>query len=158
MKKFSKLFATLLVGVLALVLAGCAKKADYKEYIGYQFSGKDPWGNELAVTIRTLEDDKLTWTYTDVIGKGENAITLYNEIVSEFKDSASLFIVKGNDENNNSFDYSGTLTLKDGSVVIKFEKGQLTTNSTEGGSGSYQVGALDEDAKTITLTKVVDNN
>ena len=127
----------------------------YEHYIGYQFSGKDPWNNELAVTLRTLENDKLTWTYTDVIGDGENAITIYNELTTEFKDGITSFNVKGN-ENDYTYDYSGTLTLKEGKLVIVLESGQLTSNSTEGGSSSHQVGALDDNAKTITLEKVVD--
>ena len=150
-----------LVGLLAVVLCfalvGCAKKNDYKEYIGYQFSGKDPWGGELAITVRTLENDKLAWTYTDVLGEGESSVTVYNELETEFKDGSTSFTVKGN-EDNYSFNYVGTLSLKDGKLIVKLTDGALEEKSTEGGSASYQVGPLEEAARTITLEKVVDNS
>ena len=157
MKKFSKLFVVAFAFVAALALTGCKKAADYKDYIGYQFSGKDPWENELAVTIRTLENDKLTWTFTDVMGEGENAATVYSELNSTFEDGKCEFIISGStDQEGVVSSYEGTLTLKDGKVLITFDKGQLTTKSTEGDSSAYQVGALEEANKTVTLTKVVD--
>ena len=159
MKRISKILAIVLVGVLAFTLTGCKKKADYKDYIGYQFSGKGPWGNELAVTIRTLEDDKLTWTYTDVFGEGEEAITVYSELSSTFKDESCEFMISGStDKEGVTSSYNGTLTLKDGKVVIKYTDGALTTKSKEGDSSAYQVGALEDADKTVTLTKVVDNS
>ena len=154
MKKY---LVGLLTLVLCFVLIGCDKKDDYKDYIGYQFSGKNPWDGELAITIRTLENDKLTWTYTDVLGSGENAVTVYNELSTEFKDGKTSFTVKGN-EGNYSFNYVGTLAFKDGKLEVKYTEGALEEKSTEGGSASYQVGPLDEAARTITLTKVVDNS
>ena len=154
-----KIFSILLVAVIAVVLTGCAKKDDYKDYIGYQFSGKDPWGNELAVTIRTLEDDKLTWTYTDILGEDDEAVTVYSEVSSTFKDGSCEFMISGStDKEGVVSDYSGTLTLKDGKVTIKFIDGALTTKSSTGDSSAYQVGALEDANKTITLTKVVDNS
>ena len=159
MKKLSKIFAFSLIAVITVMLVGCGKKANYDEYIGYQFSGKDPWGNSLAVTIRTLENDKLTWTYTDSIDNGENPITLYNELTTDFKEGSTSFNVKGNaDVESISFDYTGKLTLENGKLTITYEKGQVTTDSTEGGSTSHNVDALDAKEKTITLTKVVDNS
>ena len=93
------------------------------------------------------------------MGEGKNAITLYNEVSSEFKDGKTPFNVNGNtDIEGYSFDYSGTLSLKDGKLVVTYEKGQLTSSSSHGGSSSHNVGALEENAKTITLTKVVDNS
>ena len=158
MKKFSKLLVIALMFILTLSLTACKKEADYKDYIGYQFSGKDPWGNELAVTVRTIENDKITWTFTDVVGEGESSLTLYNELSTEFKDGETSFNAKGSADDNNTYDYTGTLTLKDGKLLVKFEKGSVTTNSTEGGSSAYQAEALEESARTITLTKVVDNS
>ena len=153
MKKY--LVAVVLVCIF--MLTACGKKSNYDEYLGYQFSGKDPWGSELAITVRTLEDDKLTWTFTDVVVDGKDSITLYNEITSEFKDGTTSFNVSGNADNGYTYDYSGTLTLKDGVLTVLYENGQLTSNSTQGGSTSHHVGALEEASRTITLTKVVDN-
>lgn len=157
MKKSLRFFAVLFIA-FAFVLTGCAKKKDYKDYIGYQFGGKDPWDNELAVTIRIIENDKITWTFTDVIGEGEDSLTLYNELTTDLKDDKTSFNAKGKAENNHTFDYTGTLALKDGKLVITFEKGSLTSNSTEGGSTSHNVGGLEENAKTVTLTKAEDKS
>lgn len=153
MKKINNLFVLGLILVGLFVMTGCGK-SNYDEYMGYQYTGKDPWENKLAITISKLEGDKLTWIFTDVIGEGEKSITLYNELKTKFKDGKTSFNIKGDAENNNSFDYSGTLEFKDGKVLVKYEKGQLTTNSSEGGSSSYNVGALDNSKKNITLTKV----
>lgn len=157
MKKFKNIFVVAILFVCAFALTACGNKTNYDEYIGYQFSGKDPWGNELAITIRTLEDNKLTWTFTDVYGKGDDSITLYNEITTEFNDGKTSFNVSGNAEKDYTYDYSGTLTLKEGNVVIVYESGQLTSNSTEGGSTSHHVAALEDGDKDVTLIKVVDN-
>ena len=159
MKKISTIVASFLVLLMAVVLTGCNKKADYDEYLGYQFSGKDPWGNELAVTIRTLENDKLTFTYTDVIGSGSDSVTVYSEATATFKDGSAKFNVKGKaDDSSYTFDYNGVLTLKDGNVEIKYETGAITEKSTNGDSDSYQVGPLEDAKKAIVLKKVVDNN
>ena len=157
MKNLRKVILASLVLVFTLVLVGCGKK-NYDEYLGYQFSGKDPWGNELAVTIRTLEEDKLTWTFTDVVGEGETSLTLYNELTTDFEDDKTAFTVKGNADATYTYEYTGTLKLADGKLTITFEKGALTSNSPEGGSSSHQVEALEEATRTITLTKVVDNS
>ena len=120
MKKISKLLVIALVFFLTLSLTACKKEADYKDYVGYQFSGKDPWGNELAVTVRTIENDKITWTFTDVVGEGESSLTLYNELSTDLKDNATSFNAKGNADDTNTYDYTGTLTLKDGKLLVKF--------------------------------------
>ena len=93
-----------------------------------------------------------------LIGEGEDSLTLYNELTTDLKDDKTSFNVKGKAENNHTFDYTGILTLKDGKLVITFEKGSLTSNSTEGGSTSHNVGGLEENAKTVTLTKVEDKS
>ena len=153
MKIFSKIFAFILTTVLVIAVTGCGQNRNYDEYIGYQFSGTDPWQNELVITIRALENSKLTWTYTDVY---ENDITLYGELSTEFKNGTTSFNVKGYAGNNYTFDYKGILTLKDGKLTIKYEDGSLTSSSPEGGSVSHQISPLQESQKTIVLTKVVD--
>ena len=157
MKKFAKMFSVVL-GVFAFaVLTGCGAKKDYKEYVGNQYTGKDPWGNALNVTVRTIEDNKMTYTFTVLYGEGENILTAYKELSGELKDDAIAFEFKGetNEDTNTTFDYSGTITLKDGKLAVKFEKGQLTINSSEGGSGSNMADALEDKDKTVTLEKVI---
>lgn len=132
---------------------------DYSPYMGYQFSGKDPWGNNLAVTIRKIEGGKVEWTYTDVLGTGKDSMTIYNVLSTDFKDGKTSFKLTNNPKDKKySYEYEGVLSLKDGKVIISFSSGALTTNSNEGGSSSYQVGALETSSKTVSLTKVIDNN
>ena len=159
MKSICKVLATLLTIVLVFTLTGCGSK-NYDDYIGYQFAGKNPWGGELAITLRTLEDSKLTYTFTMDLGSGESSTLVYAEPEGILKDDSLSFIIMGkdNDHENYEYDYSGTLTLKDGKVVVELEKGQVTVKSTEGGSTAYNVGALEDEQKTITLEKVVDNS
>ena len=155
MKLINK-FAALVLGVLMFVtITGCGSK-NYDEYIGYQFAGKDPWGTELAITVREIKDNKITYTMTDLAGD----LTLYQELSGELKDDAVAFNFKGTatEDEKMTFDYSGTITLKDGKINVKYENGQLTSNSTEGGSSSYNVGALEDNLKTVTLEKTVDNS
>jgi ABC-type glycerol-3-phosphate transport system substrate-binding protein len=156
-----KILTIMLAVVLAFVITGCSKdakenenKGEYADYLGYQFSGQDPWGTELAVTIREIKDDKITWTYTDTLTK---EITIYQKLTTDFKDDKSSFTLKG-EEDNYSYNYSGRISLKDGKVTVKYSKGKLTTKSSEGDSSSHQVEALESAAKTVTLTKVVDNS
>ncbi len=149
-----KIFTLMLAVVLAFVITGCKKDEDYKDYMGYQFAGKDPWGTEVAVTIRSLEDDKLTWTFTDTLTQ---EVTVYDELTTELKDSKTSFTVKGEDDKY-SYEYSGTLTLKDGKLLVEYTKGSLVGKSTEGGSSSHNVEAVEESNRTVTLTKVVDNS
>lgn len=132
---------------------------DYSKYMGYQFSGKDPWDNELAVTIRTISAGKMDWTFTDLYNLGENSITLYNELSTSFDGGKSSFKLSDNiGDNIYSFNYEGKIELKDDKVYITYEKGELTSNSSNGGSTSHHVEALDKDKKVVVLTKIVDNN
>lgn len=159
MKKYSKITAIIFVFAIALLITGCGKKVNYDDYRGFQFAGKNPWNDELAITIRTIENDKVTWTYTDVFGDDDDAIMAYQEVTSEIKDGKISFNLKGDtDTTNITYEYSGTITFEDGKLVVKYEKGQLTSNASEGGSGSFQVGALEENNKTVTLTKVEDKS
>ena len=142
---------------MVLTLIGCfgGSKDDYKDYIGYEFSGNDPWGNIFSVNLKSLNDDKLVWTFNDVIGESDLSTTISNEFTNEIKDDVVEFHVSGTalDNSNVSYDYSGTLTLKDKKVVVKFEKGHVSEASENGGSQSYQVEGLDSSKKSVTLTK-----
>ncbi len=155
MKKKS-IIVVAVVMILAVMLSACGAKAGpYDEYIGYQFVGSDPWGCPLGVTLRTLEDGKLEWTYSDVIGEGEGAITVDAVSVDEFSDGEFSFHITGEVIENESmtFDYTGTVKLADGKVVITYEDGQIMEENPNGGSSSYHVGALEDEAKTVTLEK-----
>ena len=143
--------------VMALTLTAClGGKKDYKEYTGYEFEGSDPWGNVLSINLKELKDDKYTWTFNVVIGEGEAALTLSNEFTNEIKDDEIKFEVKGVslEDSTISYVYTGTITLKDEKLIVKYEKGQLIEASPEGGSASYQAEGLEEGTNEVTLTKV----
>lgn len=149
-----KRYLTLVVAfVMALTLTAClGGKKDYKEYAGYSFDGNDPWGNSLSVNLKEFKDDKFTWSFNVVIGEGEDSITLSNEFTNDIKDDVINFTVKGTsiEDENLSYEYTGTLTLKDEKVVVKYEKGQVTESSPEGGSAAYQAEGLDKNEVTLT--------
>ena len=124
---------------LSFMLVGCStgteklavSDPEYSEYVGSWFHGEDPWGGNLSVTIKSIVDGKMEWTFTDSYDNS----TLYQEMKDTVvKDDAAAFDVQGNDaENKNTtFNYQGTMELKDGTVVMKFENGEVM----EGGSSS----------------------
>lgn len=153
MKKYLSIVVALL---LAFTLTACGGKKDYKEYTGYAFEGQDPWGNPLSINFKELKDDKYTWTYNVVIGEGEYALTFSGEFTNEIDDGVIEFDIKGTalEDPNNSYEYTGTLTLKDEKVIVKYEEGEVTESSPEGGSSAYQVGGLEEGENEVTLKKV----
>ena len=125
-----------------------AATGSYDEYVGKQFAATDPWGGEISVTVRSIADGKMEWTYTDVL----TDVTVYNDNTTDFADGKSDFTFEGTDsEGKYTFTYSGTIELKDGNVVITLSDGACTSVSESGGGSAYQVGPLSDDAKTITL-------
>lgn len=136
--------------------APAADTVDYSDYIGYQFSGTDPWGGELAVTIRSIEDGTMAASYTDVIGD----YTFYSEMDGMPVNENQVPFGAGGaslEDENTTFSYSGHMEFI-GNEQIRFvyEAGEVSTASSEGGSSAYHVEALDESAKTVILSKTVD--
>ena len=152
MKKY---LIVVLTFVMTITLTACLGSKDYKEYIGYAYEGNDPWSNTLSINLKEMKDDKVTWTYNVVIGEAENSITLSDEFTSELKNGEIKFEITGTVLENQdiSYEYSGTITLKDNKVIVKYEKGQVTESSPEGGSASYQVGGLGDDNE-VTLKRI----
>lgn len=162
MKKFGKLFIVAIAFVLALSLTACkkeetkeeTKQINYNDYVGSEFSGKDPWGGKLEVKINKIEENKMSWTYTDTLGSGKTEIIVKGNKTNELTDGSTSFAVRGNTEDGKySYEYHAKLTLQDDKIVIKYTEGALEEKSTEGGSASYQVGPLEAKDKTVTLTK-----
>lgn len=65
MKK-AYLFVVCAVAITALFLAACGSSKDeklpvsdteYGDYVGTQFSGQDPWGGNLAITVRSIAEE-----------------------------------------------------------------------------------------------------
>ena len=115
--------------------------AGYAEYAGYQFSGTDPWGGTLSITVRTIVDGKMEWTFTDVFDNH----TLYQEQSGTvLEDGTAEFDISGSDvqDKDTTFEYRGTLELKDGRIIANLLSGSVMSASPEGGSASRMADAL----------------
>lgn len=112
----------------------------YEEYVGNVFVGQDPWGGTLAVTVSGITDGKMNWTFVDA----SDSSTLYQEVEgTEIADGHAEFTLSGEDlENGDTFDYAGTLDLKDGEAILTLRSGAVVTHNTEGDSSSRMADAL----------------
>lgn len=158
MKVSKRVVAIIFAAMMVLSLAACAgaKSEDYNSYIGYQYGGNDPWGNILTITLYTMENGNVSFSFTDVIGKDEDSYTLYtDDLAGQLKNGVIDFNAKGAsiEDENLTFDYSGTITLNGGRLIVEFKDGQVTTLSEYGDSGSLHVGALEDKDKTVTLSR-----
>ncbi len=156
------LFATIVLAVAAGLLAACGTSGkeklpvsdtEYAEYVGTQYSGDDPWGGKLTLTVRSIVDGKMDWTFTDIFEDH----TLYQEISSTpIKDGTAEYEIQGTDVENEkvSFSYKGSMELKDGQIAFSFLKGSVTVSSTEGDSDSRMAEALsDSGLKNMVILK-----
>ena len=123
-------------------------------------TGLDPWGNPLTVSVDTLIDGKLEWTYMEDFN-GQMLIQYSAD--TELVDGVGPFHVEGTlqDENGEEIegvtgDYSGTIAVGDEEITLTYAAGQVTESSTEGGSTAYHVEALEEAGRTVTLKVVTD--
>ena len=174
MKRKNKLALAVIgvLGMLALLLTACgnssapastssstdlppANDAEYAEYAGYQFSGEDPWEGELSITIRSIVDGKMDWTFTDTYENHE----LYQEMEgTAIHDGVAEYDIEGKDleHDNESFSYQGTMELKDGKVIFTFETGAVSSESPEGGDSYRFAQALKDSglSNQVILDKV----
>ncbi len=140
------LFTVCIVLLGALLLTACSSKKnaplpvpdeEYMDYVGRQFTGKDPWGGALTVTVRSIVDGKMEWTFTDMF----DTSTLYQLVEETPVDNGPAdFSVQGKDvENKNvTFAYEGKIELKDSAVTVTFGSGSGTTKA-KGGDSSDRV-------------------
>ena len=145
-------FVAVVAAVAACLLLTCCTKAEeslpvsdseYAEYVGTQFSGEDPWDGNLTVTVQSVVDGKMSWTFTDAFEDH----TLYAELSeTPIVDGVAEYDVQGKDveSDNITFSYQGSMELKDGQVYFTFERGSMITESSEGGSASRMAEALED--------------
>lgn len=172
MKHRNKL-AAVMSGALVLLLAACGTatsagedaaeiytptdEMDYVDYAGFQFSGADPWDGTLTVTIRSILDGTMDWTFTDSFEDH----TLYQvQTDTVLENGTAAFDIQGEDaeQENVTFAYRGTLELKDGTVVVTLESGGVTEESPEGGSSYHMAEALAESglSNRVVLERTAD--
>lgn len=167
MKKGVLLIASVIV-MTAFILAACGSSENeklpvsddaYAEYVGTQFSGQDPWGGILTITVRSIVDGEMDWTFTDVFDNH----TLYQEQGKTLiQDGKAEYSIQGKDvENENvSFSYEGTMELSEGQITFSFIKGSVTTSSSEGDSDARMAEALEGSgiANEVVLVKAADDS
>lgn len=129
------------------------KPADWSNYMGKQYTGKDPWGNPLSVTLKGMAGNEVSFAYESVIGEGEYTRTFLAESSGELTDGAIPFHVTATAKEYEAMhlDYSGRLTPKDGSLFVSYDTGSVVEESTEGGSAGYQALCLEGEEKTVEL-------
>ena len=129
------------------------KPAAWSSYLGKQYTGQDPWGNPLSVTLKGIEGNEVSFAYESVIGEGEYTRTFLAESSGELKDGAIPFHITATAKEYEAMhlDYSCHLTLKDGSLFVTYDAGSVMEESTEGGSAGYQALALEGENKTVEL-------
>lgn len=154
--------------ISALLLAACGNTGDeklpvsdaaYADYAGYQFSGQDPWGGELTVTVRSIVSGKMDWTFTDTFEDH----TLYQEQSGDpIREGNVEYRIEGKDveHENISFSYEGSMELRDGQILFRFLKGAVSSAAAEGGSESRAAEALKDSGmqNEVVLKKTADDS
>ena len=154
------------MATMILVACGCSKNEKlpvsddaYAEYVGTQFVGQDPWGGELTITIRSIVDGKMSWTFTNSFDDH----TLYQkQDETTIRDGSAEYSIHGKDaENENvSFSYEGIINFSDGQITVSFLKGSVTTKSSDGDFDARMAEALEasEISNEVALVKGKDDN
>ncbi|MCQ2529907.1 MAG: LysM peptidoglycan-binding domain-containing protein [Lachnospiraceae bacterium] len=163
--KYLVVLSVIVMAVMALAACGSSKDEKlpvsddaYAEYVGAQFAGQDPWGGELTITVRSIVDGKMDWTFTDSFDDH----TLYQEQSGTvIQDGSAEYSIEGKDaENKNvSFSYEGTMDLKEGQITFSFLKGSVTTKSSAGDSDFRMAEALEPSgiSNEVVLVKTADD-
>ena len=156
------------IAMAAMVFAACGSSKDeklpvsddaYAEYVGAQFAGQDPWGGELTITVRSIVDGKMDWTFTDSFDDH----TLYQQQgKTAVQDGRVEYSVQGKDEENKnvSFSYEGTMELSEGRITFRFLKGSVTAKSSDGDPETRIAEALETSgiSNEVVLVKTADDS
>lgn len=127
------------------VIRGAVVKPDSKQY-----TGLDPWGNPLAITVNSTADGKIDWTYNEDFA-GQALMQSFEG--TELVDGQASFHIEATiqDADYITCDYSGTMTVGDDTLTVTYTAGEMTEASSEGGSTAYHVAALEEADRTVVL-------
>ena len=118
------------------------------------YTGEDPWGNPLSITLTEMDGNEVSFAYKAVIGEGEYTRTFETESSGKLSDGVIPFHVTATAKEYEAMhlDYSGSLTLRDGSLFVTYDAGSVVEDSSEGGSAGYQALGLEGENKTVELT------
>ncbi len=135
----------------AFTVSAAPSETDYSKYTNWEYTGEDPWGGDLSITLDRIENDTITWTFKDSF---ENSVLLQEDIETPIQDGTAAFSLQGKDteSDNTTFAYQGSFTLEDGKVTFTLDSGSVMIESPEGGSSARVAEALDVSAKENTVT------
>lgn len=136
------------IAILMAILLLCCTAAQAEESVGGAlYAGIDPWGNPLSVTLAS--EGALSGIWSQNFG-GD----LFTQAFENGQDGFSLEGPLGGSDSI-TCRYTGTMALEGDALIVTFSDGEMTEASTEGGSTSYHVAALDEAQCTVTLVPAV---
>ena len=131
----------------AILLVFCAVAAAEGSVDGALYAGIDPWGNPLSITLTSADALSGVWSQNF---NGE----LFTQAFDRAQDGFSLEGPLG-DSDSITCRYTGTMTRDGDGLTVTFSDGEMTEASTEGGSTSYHVAALDDTQRTVNLVPAV---
>ena len=133
--------------LMAVWLVVCAAALAEAPADGALYAGIDPWGNPLCVTLASKDALSGAWSQN------------FNGALfaQAFENAGEGFSLEGplGDSDAITCRYAGTMMLDGDVLTVTFTDGEMTEESTEGGSTSYHVAALDEAQRTVTLVPAV---
>ena len=138
-----KAIAILTVMMLLYCVTALAEESED----GARYAGIDPWGNPLSITLTSEEVLSGVWS--------EN---FNGELFTQaFENAQEGFTMEGPLDGSDSITcrYTGTMALDGDVLTVTFTDGEMTEESTEGGSTSYHVAALEEDQRAVKLVLAV---
>ncbi len=162
--KYLSVLSVIVMAAMILAACGSSEKLPvsddvYAEYVGAQFAGQDPWGGALTITVRSIVDGKMDWTFTDSFDDH----TLYQEqSKTAIQNGSAEYSIHGKAAENKSvsFSYEGTMDLSDGQITFRFLKGSVTAKSAAGDSDACIAEALEASgiSNEVVLVKAADDS
>ena len=133
--------------LMALCFVLCVVALAEEPVDGALYAGIDPWGNPLSVTLTSK--DALSGVWSQNFG-GD----LFTQAFDNAQDGFSMEGPLG-DSDAITCRYTGTMALDGDALTVTFTDGEVTEASSEGGSTSYHVAALDETQRSAILVPAV---
>ena len=107
---------------------------DKQRYVG-EYTGKDPWGDDLTVKINSISNDEINLIIeTNLIRSNDS---YKKEVTTELINDTAAFNIQGMCESKiNFYNYGFYLTLIDDGIMIKYISGSMSTFGPNGQSAS----------------------